>query len=108
MIASIRTLAGVLALCLSVTAQGETKLPTPPEVWKDYSPDKGDFREEIIKQETKDGIYYKDSYVSAYINGEEVRVYCKYAVKAGAKIAPGLMNVQRIRIARITYATTMT
>ena len=69
------------------------KYPTPPEVWKDYNPDAGDFKEEIISEETKDGIYYKDSYISAYVNGEEVRVYCKYAVKAGAKNAPGLMNI---------------
>ncbi|MFM8981451.1 MAG: alpha/beta hydrolase family protein, partial [Spartobacteria bacterium] len=73
--------------------QPAPKLPTPPEVWKDYDPDAGDFKEEIISEETKDGIYYKDSYISAYVNGEEVRVYCKYAVKAGAKNAPGLLNV---------------
>ena len=71
----------------------QSKHPTPPEVWKDYDPDAGDFKEEIISEETKDGIYYKDSYISAYVNGEEVRVYCKYAVKADAKNAPGLMNV---------------
>ena len=68
-------------------------LPTPPEVWKNYDPDAGDFKEEIVREETLDGIYYKDSYISAYINGEEVRVFCKYAVKAGAKNAPGLMDV---------------
>ena len=44
--------------------------PTPPEVWKNYDPDAGDFKEEIISEETKDGIYYKDSYISAYVNGE--------------------------------------
>jgi hypothetical protein len=71
----------------------QSKHPTPPEVWKDYDPAAGDFKEEIISEETKDGIYYKDSYISAYVNGEEVRVYCKYAVKADAKNAPGLMNV---------------
>jgi dienelactone hydrolase len=69
------------------------KLPTPPEVWKDYNPDAGDFKEEIISEGTKDGIYSKDSYISAYVNGEEVRVFCKYAVKADAKNAPGLLVV---------------
>ena len=68
-------------------------LLTPPEVWKDYDPDLGDFKEEIVRQETKDGIFSKESYISAYVNGEEVRVFCKYAVKEGAKKAPGLLNV---------------
>jgi hypothetical protein len=68
-------------------------LLTPPEVWKDYDPDKGDFKEEVVRQETKDGIFSKESYISAYVNGEEVRVFCKYAVKEGANKAPGLLNV---------------
>ena len=68
-------------------------LLTPTEVWKDYDPDKGDFKEEVVREETKGGILYKDSYVSAYVNGKEGRVFCKYAVKAGSKKAPGLLNV---------------
>lgn len=87
----------LLLMCMTLVsiAQPATEpaLPTPPDVWKDYDPDTGHFKEEIIHEETKDGIYYKDAYISAYINGEEVRVFCKYAVKAGAKNAPGLMNV---------------
>ncbi len=67
--------------------------PTPPEVWASYDPDAGDFNEEIISEETTNGVYRRDSYISAYVNGREIRVYCKYAVKAGAKNAPGLMNV---------------
>ena len=51
-------------------------LLTPPEVWKDYDPDKGDFKEEIVRQVINDGILYKDSYISAYINGQGVRVIC--------------------------------
>jgi len=62
-------------------------------VWKNYDSEAGDFKEEIVFEETKAGIYFKDSYISAYVNGKEVRVYCKYAVKAGAKNAPGLMDV---------------
>ena len=73
-------------------AQADALL-TPTEVWKGYDPDKGDFKEEVVRQETKGGILYKDSYVSAYVNGKEVRVFCKYAVKAGSKKAPGLLNV---------------
>jgi len=83
----------ILLLSIFLTIAQATPLPTPPEVWKDYNPDKGDFKEEIIIEEIKDGIFYKDSYISAYVNGEEVRVFCKYAVKAGAMSAPGLMNV---------------
>jgi dienelactone hydrolase len=68
-------------------------LPTPPEIWQDYDPDAGDFKEEVIVEKTENGVYFRDSYISAYVNDEEIRVYCKYAVKAGAKDAPGLMNV---------------
>lgn len=68
-------------------------LPTPPEVWADYDPDAGDWKEQIVKEELKDGISFRDSYISAYVLGEEIRVYCKYAVKVGLVNAPGLMNV---------------
>ena len=89
--------AAILALAITTStgalAQTPSKLPTPPEVWAKYDPDAGDFKEEIISEETKDGIYHRDSYISAYVNGQEIRVFCKYAVKAGATNAPGLMNV---------------
>ena len=93
-----KILAAILALTVTASilpAQeaAPAKHPSPPEVWKDYDPDAGDFKEEIIREETKDGIYYKDSFISAYVNGQEVRVFCKYAVKADAKNAPGLLNV---------------
>jgi len=26
------------------------KIPTPPEVWKNYDPDAGDFKEEIVRE----------------------------------------------------------
>ena len=80
-------------ISLSIFVLNGAKFPAPPEVWKDYDPDQGDFKEEIVRQETKDGILRKESYFSAYVNGEEVRVFCKYAVKAGAQKAPGLLNV---------------
>ena len=80
-------------ISLSILVLNGAKFPAPPEVWKDYDPDQGDFKEEIVRQETKDGILRKESYFSAYVNGEEVRVFCKYAVKAGAQKAPGLLNV---------------
>ena len=83
----------LMALLHSGLTESHAALPTPPEVWKDYNPDAGDFKEQIIKEETKDGIYFRDTYISAYVLGEEIRVYCKYGVKAGATNAPGLMNV---------------
>jgi dienelactone hydrolase len=91
---AIATLLATLLLpAAPLLVAAPANLPTPPQVWAKYDPDAGDFKEEIVFEETKDGIYYKDAYISAYVNGEEVRVYCKYAVKAGAKKAPGLMNV---------------
>jgi dienelactone hydrolase len=80
----------LLSLCASLWAD---TLPTPPAVWQDYDPDTGDFKEEIVREATTNGVYERDSYISAYVNGEEVRVFCKYAVKAGAKNAPALLNV---------------
>jgi len=68
-------------------------LPTPPEIWAEYDPDEGDFREEVVTERVQDGIYYRESYISAYVNDEEIRVYCRYSVKAGATNAPGLMDV---------------
>jgi len=68
-------------------------LPTPPEIWAAYDPDAGEYREEIVREERRSGIYYRDSYISAYVLGKEIRVFCKYAVKEGAIKAPGLMDV---------------
>jgi len=71
----------------------KTDLPIPPDVWKDFEPDKGAFKEEIISEETKNDIYYRETYISAYFAGEEIRIYCKYSVKEGSKNAPGLMDI---------------
>lgn len=71
----------------------QAQLPTPPEVWADFDPDAGEFKEEIVVEQTKDGVFHRESYISAYVLGEEIRVYCKYAVKASLTNAPGLMNV---------------
>lgn len=94
----IRFVFGFYAVSACVLLPGEAaaveaSYPTPPEVWADYDPDAGEFKEEIIKEETKNGIYYKESYISAYVLGEEIRVFCKYSVRSGAKKAPGLMDV---------------
>ena len=66
---------------------------TPPALWKDYNPNHGHFNEEIVKQDTQNGIFHRDSYISAYVLGEEIRVYCRYSVKVGATTAPGLLVV---------------
>lgn len=97
----VRRCSVFILVLLSFSLYGVAAPPTaappsylnPPDVWKDYDPDAGDFREEIIEEKTEGGIYYRDSYISAYVNGQEVRVFCKYAVKEGAKNAPGLMDV---------------
>ncbi|HML74346.1 MAG TPA: prolyl oligopeptidase family serine peptidase [Anaerohalosphaeraceae bacterium] len=89
----IRLITGMLWILLGIQWVGAGELLTPLDLWEDYNPDKGDFKEVIVSQTTRDGIYYRDSYISAYVLGEDVRVYCKYAVKADAKNAPGLLNV---------------
>ena len=69
------------------------RFPSPAALWKDYDPNQGDFKEEIVKQETRDGVFNRDSYISAYVLGEEIRVYCRYSVKVGVAKAPGLLSV---------------
>lgn len=72
---------------------GSHELPTPPDIWSAYDPDAGAFKEQIVKEETHEGVHHRESYISAYVLGEEIRVFCKYSVKEGAKKAPGLMDV---------------
>lgn len=55
----------------SVAALDAGASQTPPDVWKGYDPDAGEFKEEIVFEETKGGIYYQDAYISAYINNKE-------------------------------------
>jgi dienelactone hydrolase len=85
----------LIALLLAplVTLHAAEPFPTPAALWKDYDPNKGAFKEEIVKQETRDGIFSRDSFISAYVLGEEIRVYCRYKVKTGAAKAPGLLVV---------------
>jgi dienelactone hydrolase len=85
----------LLSALLAVSLAGLRAAPslTPDALWKDYVPDQGDFKEEVVKQETRDGILNRDTYISAYVLGEEIRVYCRYSVKADATKAPGLLVV---------------
>ena len=60
-----------LLLLLSASfsiAQMGGKIISPPELWKDYDPNKGDFKEEIIKQESRDGIINRDTYILSLIH----------------------------------------
>ena len=43
----------ILLLSIFLTIAKAAPLPTPPDIWKDYDPDQGDFKEEIVRQETK-------------------------------------------------------
>jgi len=92
MITKLVTTIPPLMFLVLVATQAVSALPKPPDVWKDFDPDAGDFKEEIIYEKTVNGIYEKHAYISAYVNEVEIRVFCKYAVKEGAKKAPGLMN----------------
>ena len=57
----------LIALLLAplATLHAAEPFPTPAALWKDYDPDQGAFKEEIVKQETRDGISSRDSYISA-------------------------------------------
>ena len=87
------TLLAALLLTPTWRMNAAEPLASPPALWKEYDPDHGDFKEEIVKQETQNGILHRDSYISAYVLGEEIRVYCRYSVKVGAAKAPGLLVV---------------
>lgn len=83
----------IAVFLLGCSWSGTTAAVSPPELWKDYDPNQGDFKEEIIKQEIKGGIHTRESYISAFVLDQEIRVYCKYGVKAGVTKAPGLLSV---------------
>lgn len=86
-------LIAALLVCGPAFPQTSAPSPNPIELWKGYNPDQGDFREEVVREETANGVYSRDSYISAYVLGDEIRVYCTYRVKAGASNAPGLLDV---------------
>jgi dienelactone hydrolase len=69
------------------------ELPTPPKVWASYDPNAGPWKEQVLHEDTKGGIYSRESYISAWVLGREVRVFCKYSVKENAREAPGLLNI---------------
>ncbi len=83
----------VLGVVVTVQAAPAVETLTPPEVWKDYDPDKGAFDEEIVKLWDRDGVHVKDFYVSAYVGGEKIRMFCQFAVKKGEKQQPAILNL---------------
>jgi dienelactone hydrolase len=76
-----------------VACAAEQPLVTPSQLWADYDPNAGDFKEEIISEVTQSGIYSRESYIDCHVLDSAIRVYCLYKVKAGAVNAPGLLNV---------------
>ena len=79
---------GVLVVLVGTQLAGAGELLKPPAIWQDYDPNRGDFKEEIIEKETRNGLFYRESYISPYVRNEEIRVYCKYCVKEGVANAP--------------------
>ena len=67
--------------------------PSPPEVWADYDPDAGAYNETIVAEWDAGGVHYKDFYISAYVNGEEIRMFCKYAAQIGATNQPAILDM---------------
>ena len=86
-----RLICALFAIAVQTVGAGE--LLKPPEIWKDYDPNKGDYKEEVVKKEISSGIFCRESYISAYVLDQEIRVYCIYRVKNGMTNAPGLLDV---------------
>ena len=83
-------------LLTSLAALRAAEVPrTPMQVWADYDPNKGDFKEEIISEETKDGIYNREFYISAYVLGEDVRgiVWNGTVKHLQIQMPPGALNL---------------
>ena len=87
----VRLCAILLVTCLALAAASAA--PSPKELWSSYDDRRGDLKEEVVDDSVREGIRKRKSYISAYINGEEVRVYCEYSVKVGVEKAPGLLMV---------------
>ena len=48
-------------VCQDSIAQDQPAPLTPPDVWYEFDPDEGDFKEEIIKEETRGGVLSRES-----------------------------------------------
>ena len=78
-------LSSALLLCPAQAVPGAGSA-TPPELWRDYDPNKGDFKEEITKQEVREGILNREGYLSAYVLGEEIRSSASAGEKPTARL----------------------
>ena len=83
----------ILGAVVGVGAGSAIELLTPAEVWRGYDPDKGAWEEEIVKEWDDGKIHYKDFYISAYVNGEKIRMFCQYAGEKGAKKLPAMLCI---------------
>lgn len=81
----------VIAALAAVNSASGAELLKPPDLWKGYDPDAGALEERIVREWDQDGHHFRDSYISAYVNGEKVRVYCKYAHPRGATRLPAIL-----------------
>ena len=64
----------------------------PPQLWAEHDPDAGDWKEEAVHETVKEGILDREMYLSAWVCGEEIRVYCTYSVKAPCQLGKGWEN----------------
>ena len=83
----------ILGVVVGVQSVAGIDMLKPPEVWKDYDPDNGAYEEEIVKEWDEGTIHYKDFYISAYVNGEKIRMFCQYAAEKGAKKLPAMLCI---------------
>ncbi|MCY3017865.1 MAG: acetylxylan esterase [Planctomycetota bacterium] len=86
-------LAGLGLAVLAIAEETKPEMLLPPDVWRTYDPDAGEFNEEVLKRWSEKGADYKEVYFSAYINGQTVRVYGMYAAPTGAKSVPAVMHL---------------
>ena len=79
----------ILGVVVGTQSTAGAEMLKPPEVWKDYDPNRGAYEEEIVKQRDQGNIHYKDFYISAYVNGGKIRMFCQYA-------APKVDNTRKL------------
>ncbi len=81
---------------LTVTADAAAagiEVLKPPEVWKDYDPNQGAYEEDIVKQWDDGNTHFKDVYISAYVSGQKIRMFCQYAAEKGAAQLPAMLCI---------------
>ena len=88
LIMHLRCLAFLLVAFIFCLA-GLAKPPSaPPEMWAEYDPDAGEWKEEMVHESVKDGILNRETYVSAWVRGEEIRSTASTRSKMVSKRLP--------------------